>query len=41
MLKMLNEEDIPVLPLHDSFVVRAIFKDVLSDVMEVLFDPNV
>ena len=35
MLKMLNEEDIPVLPLHDSFVVRAIFKDVLSEVMEI------
>jgi hypothetical protein len=37
MFKMLNEEDIPVLPLHGSFVVRAIFKDVLSDVMEVSF----
>jgi hypothetical protein len=33
MLKMLDEEDIPVLPLHDSFIVRAIFKDVLSKVM--------
>jgi hypothetical protein len=37
MLKMLDEEDIPVLPLHDSFIVRAIFKDVLSKVMEVSF----
>jgi hypothetical protein len=37
MLKMLNEEDITILPLHDSFIVRAIFKDVLSDVMEVSF----
>ena len=34
---MLDEEDIPVLPLHDSFIVRAIFKDVLSKVMEVSF----
>jgi hypothetical protein len=37
MLKMVNEEDIPVLPLHDSFIVRATFKDVLSDVMEKSF----
>ena len=37
MLKMLNEEDIPVLPLHDSFIVRTIFKDILSDVMEKSF----
>ncbi len=37
MLKMLDEEDIPVLPLHDSFIVRAIFKGVLSKVMEVSF----
>ena len=37
MLKMLNEEDIPVLPLHDAFVVRATFKDVLADVMELSF----
>jgi hypothetical protein len=37
MLKMLDEEDIPVLPLHDSFIVRAIFKDNLSKVMEETF----
>ena len=37
MLKMLNEEDIPVLQLHDSFIVRTIFKDILSDVMEKSF----
>jgi hypothetical protein len=37
MLKMLDDEGIPVLPLHDTFIVRAIFKDVLSDVMEVSF----